>query len=263
MGDVILYHSVKAMSAPEFLRDKATRIADALSFGDTFARAYAAAVIYGEDIAALEGAIVAPSEAGEFALARMAVGDGDGAARWLFAMFGSGGASALSSNDAARLADLTSLLAVLDPISAKAVAEAANVTLAPRVHRPASRTPPLPDQETSARIVESAFDAAIDESQGQAALSALAASTVLGAGDPVGRVVVSQSLRAAGFNELRRRMDFEAVWNQRFQPEATELAPAAPPKAEAPAAAGAAPPQKTESGSAPTPRLKPKRAGEG
>jgi hypothetical protein len=259
MTDVLLYHSVQAMSAPEFLRDKAGRIAQALALGDSFARAYATSALYGEDIVALEGAIVPAAEAARFALARMAVGDGDGAARWLFAMIGSGGANALPEAEQLDLIDLVNLLAVLDPISAKAVAEAANVALDPRSLRSGEAGGAgAADVDVAARVVESAFDAAIDDSPGQAALAALAASAVLGASDPFARVVVSQSLRAAGLNELRRRMDFETVWRTRFAASAPTPAPGAEPGA-SPAAPIPAAATTTREG--PAPRLKPTKSG--
>lgn len=260
MTDVLLYHSVREMSAPEFLRDKAGRIAQALALGDTFARAYATSLLYGEDIVALEGAIVPAKEAARFSLARMSVGDGDGAARWLFAMIGSAGATALPEALLLELIDLTNLLAVLDPISAKAVAEAANLSLDPRsLMADAASGAGGADSDAAARVVESAFDAAIDDSPGQAALAALAASSVIGASDPLGRVIVSQSLRAAGFNELRRRMDFETVWRARFAAAAPPPAPdsAVAPLAPTPAAATQSPTGR------PVPRLKPKTGGAG
>lgn len=255
--DVAMYKSVRAMAGPEFLRDKAGKVAEALAAADTFPRAYAAAVLYSDEIDELEGALIPPAEAGRFALARMALGDGNGAAQWLFSMIGSGSA-ALSPADKATLADLIGLLAILDPISAKAVSEAAMLTSDARPSRSQGGATSA-DGDAAARIVEAAFDAAIDNSAGQAALAALAASVLIGVDDPTGRVIISQSLRAAGFNELRRRMDFEAVWRARFAPAATPApASAAPstaasaspaPDAAAPAAAGD-----------PKPRLKPKRA---
>ncbi len=262
MTDVLIYHSVRAMSAPEFLRDKAALIAEALARADSFPRAYAAALLYGEDITAMEGALLKPEEAGRFALARMAAGDGDGAARWLFSMAGSGSAASLGQDEAMTMVDLVNLLAILDPISAKAVAEAANIALNSRAARAPASEVRAEDQDLVARIVESAFDAAVDESAGQAALAALAAAAVMDPASPLGRVVVSQSLRAAGFNELRRRMDFEAAWRARFRASAAAAAASNP--------AGAAPSQTLPAVSAqpaaerrPTPRLKPKRARQG
>ncbi|MEQ1931099.1 MAG: hypothetical protein ABL957_11320 [Parvularculaceae bacterium] len=261
LADVILYKSVRAMSAPEFLRDKAARLAEALALADTFPRAYAASVLYAEDIAELEGALVSPAEAGRFAVARMALGDGDGAARWLFSMIGAG-VSSLSAADSASLGDLVNLLAILDPISAKAVAEAANIGIETRAVRPQGAVgAPLADSDAAARIIESAFDAAIDDSPGQAALAALASSTLIWANDPTGRVIISQSLRAAGFNELRRRMDFEAVWRGRFALEAAPAPVTRPAPAPVSASPAGAAPALSTGGAAvePKPRVKPKR----
>jgi hypothetical protein len=259
LADVIYYKAVRAMSAPEFLRDKAAKIADALAAATSFPRAYAVAVLYADDLAEIEGVLVAPGEAARFALARMALGDGDGAARWLFSMI-AGGASALTAADAAALADLVNLLAILDPISAKAVAEAAGVAIESRPARGQAAVEATPaDGDAAARIVEAAFDAAIDDSAGQAALAALAASTLIGANDPTGRVIISQSLRAAGFNELRRRMDFESVWRGRFALSAPSAAPA-PEASPAPAASGGPALAPTPAAAGPNPRLKPRRA---
>ncbi|MBI1366141.1 MAG: hypothetical protein GC153_09335 [Alphaproteobacteria bacterium] len=258
MSDVILYQAVQQMTAPEFLRDKAERIAEALTIADSFPRAYAAAVLYSEDIVSLEGAVLPAREAARFAVARMAVGDGDGAARWLFAMLGSGGLKALDQPLAMDVIALTNLLAVLDPISARAVAEAAGVSLDEQ--EGGNGAPPAPgggdDGRAIARIVDAAFDAAIGDVPGQAGLAALAMSDETAPADPVAAAVISQSLRAAGFNELRRRVEFESAWRARF----AAIAPAAPPAP--PAAPGpepAARAQKAEAASGgPTPRLKPK-----
>jgi hypothetical protein len=262
MTDVLVYQAIRTLAAPEFLRDKASRIAAALARADSFPRAYAASLLYAEEITAMEGALLQPNEAGRFALARMAQGDGDGAARWLFSMAGSGSAASLAEDDALDMIDLTNLLAILDPISAKAVAEAAKITLDGRSGRVAGEMGRAEDQDAIARIVESAFDAAVDEAPGQAALAAIAASAVLNPADPLGRVVVSQSLRAAGLNELRRRMDFEAAWRARFAATAPRAAPPAPPGpavvAPQPVSAPAPPADR-----GPVPRLKPKRAGQG
>ena len=81
--DALLYQSVAAMTAPEFIRDKAQRISIALARADSFHRAYALAHLYADEIAALEGVIVSPQEASSFALAAMATGDSVGAGRWL------------------------------------------------------------------------------------------------------------------------------------------------------------------------------------
>ncbi|MHA7873002.1 MAG: hypothetical protein ACX939_11685, partial [Hyphococcus sp.] len=90
LTDALLYQSIAGMSAPEFIRDKAQRIAQALSIADSFYRAYALSLLYADEIAALEGTIIAPDEALRFASASMAAGDSVGAGQWLAAMVGGG-----------------------------------------------------------------------------------------------------------------------------------------------------------------------------
>lgn len=215
--DAVLFQSVKEMTAPEFLRDKAQRIALALSLGDSFHRSYALSVLYADEIAALEGAIVAPSEAAQFAEARMAVSDSVGAGTWLAAMIGPGaGVGALPEGEAMAFVELVNLLAMLDPQTASQIARAANVSLLSGVdpHLAVGRGG---DPVVAAHILEAAFDAALEEKVGQAGLAALAAS---GAGNgPGNTVIVSQSLKAAGMADLQRRFEFEQAWAARFPAE--------------------------------------------
>ena len=216
LTDAILYQSIRQMNAPEFLRDKASRIASALSLADNFPRAYALSVLYADEIGALEGALISPSEAGRFALARMTIGDADGAARWLFAMLGSGAMSSMEEINAMELIELTNLLAVLDPGAAATVAQNAGVAIQPPFTRSLTSSDAPVEPETMARIVDAAFSAAVDDIPGQAALAALAASNAAPGDDRLAQVVIGQSLRAAGLGELRRRMDFEAALRARF-----------------------------------------------
>ena len=212
--DAVLYQSVKEMNAPEFLRDKAQRIALALSLADSFPRAYALSVLYADDIEALEGSIVAPAEAAQFAQARMAVGDSVGAGTWLGAMTGPGvGVGALPENEAMTFVELVNLLALLDPQTASQIARAADVSLLSGAgSRDASDY--RGDPVVAAHILEAAFDAALEEKVGQAGLAALAAS---GAGNgPGDAVIVTQSLKAAGMADLQRRFVFEQAWAARF-----------------------------------------------
>lgn len=253
--DVIAFQAVRQMTAPEFLRDKAARIAEALGAADSFPRTIALSLLYADEIEALEGALLTPREAAAFAAARMAIGDGDGAARWLFAMLGSGGAANLTEDETMEMIELINFLSVLDPISAAAVAEAAGVSIVDPRER---LTPPAGDnlrEPSRMTIVESAFDAAIADIPGQAGLAALAMSGASAFGDPVAEVVIDQSLRAAGLNELRRRVEFEAAWRARYaslEQATSEAAADAPP-------APAAPPADGEDGLAP--RLKPRGSG--
>lgn len=255
MTDVIVFQSVRQMTAPEFLRDKAARIADALSVSDGFARNYALSLLYADEIEAMEGALLSPREAAAFAAARMAIGDGDGAARWLFAMLGSGGTANLAEAEAMEMIELVNNLSVLDPISAAAVAEAANIAVSDKPPFAAEVGADGDADSARIQIIESAFDAAIAGIPGQAALAALAMSGAADFGDPVARVVIDQSLRAAELNDLRRRIGFEAVWRARFET-------AAPDAAEAAIAGGAgeaAGEQEDEGGL--TPRVKPRSSG--
>ena len=104
------------------------------------------------------------------------------------------------------------------------------------------------------RIIETAFDAAIAKIPGQAALAAVAMSGVSAAGEPVSNVVIDQSLRAAGLNHLRKRIEFESAWRARFE----TFAPATPAPSNAEAASSETPPTEEEGL---TPRVKPRRSG--
>lgn len=216
LTDALLYQSIGEMAAPEFLRDKAQRIAMALSLADSFHRAYALSLLYADEIVALEGAIVAPDEASRFALARMAVGDSVGAGQWLSAMLGvNGGVSALPEAQAMAFIDQVNLLSVLDPQTAAQIARVAGVSLLGEsvvAGTPAGHH----DNATTAQIVETAFDAAINGKLGQAGLAALAASAGDGPGNEVIAVVIDQSLRVAGLSQLQRRYAFENAWASRF-----------------------------------------------
>lgn len=216
LTDVLLYQSVQQMQAPEFLRDKAVRIAEALSIADSFERAHAGALLYENDIKSLEGALLGPKQAAQFAEARMLVGDGAGAARWLYAMVGTGGLATMAEPDVMELIELTNFLALLDPVAAASVAETAGIALeAPHVsHGGAAATPE--NYEMLATLIDAAFAAAVDGVPGQAALSALAIAHSAPGDDKIVQVVVGQSLRAAGMADLKRRMDFEAAARRRF-----------------------------------------------
>lgn len=255
MADVIAYQAVRQMTAPEFLRDKAARIAEALTVADSFPRAIALSLLYADEIEALEGALLTPREAAAFAAARMAIGDGDGAARWLFAMLGSGGAASLAESETMEMIELVNFLSVLDPISAAAVAEAASVSIVdPRDRLPADGGDNF-RESSRMTIVESAFDAAIADIPGQAGLAALAMSGASGFGDPVAEVVIDQSLRAAGLNDFRRRVEFEAAWRARY---ASLAAPPPGTVAETPPSLPATPAEEEDG---PVPRLKPRSGG--
>ncbi len=212
MADVAAYQSVASMTAPEFLRDKAALIADAIDAADTMARAYAAAAIYADDIRALQGAIVSPQQAHAFAIARMAVGDAQGAENWLLAMQ-SGGLGGMSDEESLALIEAVSLLALLDGAAARRVGEAANVAVeAPRAMVASAGY----DADDMASIVDAVIDAASERITGQAALSAIAAADAAATGDPVATVIVRRGLEAAGLVDVAGRFAFEQAWSATF-----------------------------------------------
>ncbi len=227
LTDALLYQSVRAMSAPEFIRDKAQRISLALSLGDTFHRAYSLSLLYEHEIASLEGTIVTVDEASHFALARMAVGDSVGAGQWLAAMIGANGAvSALPEVQAKMFIGHVNLLSVLDPQTAAQIARSAGVSvLGIESERPRQNSYVYHDQLAMARIVEAAFDAALEGKQGQAGLAALAASAGNTPSGEIESVIVSQSLRAAGLSVLQRRYAFENTWAATFVEPVAAIAP--------------------------------------
>ncbi|MEM8771680.1 MAG: hypothetical protein AAGD92_08530 [Pseudomonadota bacterium] len=217
LTDALLYKSIETLSAPEFVRDKAQRIALALGLADSFHRAYALSVLYADELEALEGIIVSPEEAGVFASARLAIGDSVGGARWLSAMLGEGeSVSALPETQAMMFIELVNLLAILDPQAASQVARRADVAvLGEDAPMPAGADDLEIDADLRAHILEAAFDAALENKIGQAALAALAASRQE-AVDPAQRVIVSQSLKAAGLEDIERRYRFERAFSRRF-----------------------------------------------
>ncbi|MEM9014952.1 MAG: hypothetical protein AAGB02_07575 [Pseudomonadota bacterium] len=219
MTDVLLYHSVKSMTAPEFLRDKAQRVALALGLADGFSRAYGLSLLYADEIVSLEGAVVSPDESSLFADARMVLGDGPGAGAWLLSALSGDGVSAMSEGRAMAFIDQVNRLAILDPQTATSVARAAGVSLlAPE---PISTgTSARADIGTTETILEAAFDAAIGGKTGQAGLAALAASNNgVDSGVPIGPVndvIVDQSLRVAGLADLQRMHALQTAWAATF-----------------------------------------------
>ncbi len=263
LTDAILYQAVMAMNAPEFLRDKAALIARALAVADSFARAHALSLLYANDTKDLEGALLPGEESRRFAMARMAVGDSQGAGRWLFAMIDGGDMSAMNEADAMAFIELTNLLSVLDPASAAIVADAAGVSIVPPRSAGIGHygSGLVSEGLALARIVDAAFDAAFDDGIGQAALAALAASSTpfMGA-ESVVDVVVRQSLRAAGLEDVRRRMAFELAWMASF-PDRLAHEAALPPAGEEADGESAVQTQTDAEYDGFTPRLKPPRKG--
>jgi len=232
LTDALLYQSIQEMNAPEFIRDKAQRIAAALGVAGSFYRAYALSILYADEINALEGVIISPEEAVRFATARMAIGDSVGAGQWLSAMVGlNQSVSALPEPLAMTFIDRVNLLAVLDPQTAARVARAAGVSLLS--DEPAYKRTEKGHDDTvlMARILEAAFDAAVEGKAGQAGLAALAAANGSAAsGGEIETVVITQSLRAAGMPELSRRHQFEQAWAASFTPPSLETSGAGSPQ---------------------------------
>jgi len=217
--DALLYQSIAAMTAPEFIRDKAQRISLALARADSFHRAYALSHLYAEQIATLEGVIVSPEEASSFALAAMTTGDSVGAGRWLTSMIGANeSVAALPEALGIEFIDRVNLLSVLDPQTAARIARGAGVSLLsnePGMMGTGTRA--HEDPAVTARILEAAFDAVAGEKVGQAGLAALAASSGAAAfGGEVEAVIIEEGLDAAGMPELGRRHQFERALASAF-----------------------------------------------
>lgn len=213
LDDVKIFHAVRQMDAPEFLRDKAALISRALAAADTIVRAHALAVLYAPDIAELEGALIAPQDASQFAISSMAVGQPRAAARWLNMMIG-GGLASLEEKLAMRAIYLINYLWLLDPEAAVPVAATANVEITdPR--SPGGKVIDANDVVT-ARIVTSILDAATDRIEGQAILTAAAAARDDGLQNPLMRAIVDRALKIAQAPDIAGRVRFETAWASAF-----------------------------------------------
>ena len=254
LSDAAVYQSIARTAGPEFVRDNAARIASALIAAPTHARAFAASVVYADEIEAFDGLIVSPAEAGAFAMARMAVGDPDRARNWLTSMLGQG-LSTLDEETALSFIELTNLLAVLDPAAGGALAAAANVSIAaPRGQAEAiARAAPVEDRFALAELVDAAIDAAARGIEGQAALAGLALTRAAYRGDPVAATVAARAFEAGGLTAVVRQRAFEGAWSASFP----ETSGAALGTGEAAGDGEAGPPPSPRDGL--TPSLKPKR----
>ncbi|WDI31728.1 hypothetical protein PUV54_00810 [Hyphococcus flavus] len=218
LSDALLYQAISAMNAPEFIRDKAARVSQALELADSFHRAYSLSLLYADDIEALEGVLVAPTEASSFAMARMAVGDSVGAGRWLLAMIGANeSVAALPEPVGLAFIDRVNLLALLDPQTAAQVARQAGVAILTEDQNFTVEQRAHVDSSVTARILEAAFNAVGEGKVGQAGLAALAASAGKANREgEVERVIISETLKTAGLPELQRRHAFERAWAARL-----------------------------------------------
>jgi hypothetical protein len=259
--DAMLYQSILEMNAPEFIRDKAQRIAFALTRADDFSRAYALAQLYAPEVASLEGVLVSPQEAEQFALVAMASGDSVGAGRWLTAMIGANeSVAALPEAWGVAFIDRVNLLALLDAQTASRIARGAGVSLLADDAGVALGQSGYDNPAVTALILEAAFDAVADGKLGQAGLAALAASSGQGSkGGEIESVIISESLRTAGMPELSRRHRFERAWAASFTHHADEIAqPETVTTGSMEPAATTTTVAQSESGL--TPRLKPSRS---
>ncbi|MEZ5914654.1 MAG: hypothetical protein R3C42_03370 [Parvularculaceae bacterium] len=237
------YQEIRAMAAPEFIRDKAARIAGEIAAASGFEDLFAAAVLYADDIRALEGALMPAGDATQFALARLAVGDALGAERWLMSVAGEISAGA-PEDQTMRFIDMAGILGVLEPSAAQRVAAAANIAPSPPLRSAGAVAGSSADL---AFIVAAAIEAASRGAKGEAALAALAASGEASRGDPVAEAVTEKAFAAAGLDEIARRRAVEAA-----------IVALYPDEARAASETGDAPESSTPSGI--VPRLKPKRS---
>lgn len=220
VADALLYRHIETLSAPEFVRDRAETIAATILRAPSFQRRYAAALAHAPDVTSLEGVLVSTDAAGAFAEARMAVGDGAGAATWLMAMLGRG-LSGLDEGQQLRFIELTNLLAMIDPKSGADVSAAANVSIDPTALVDAAAiNVGADDRQDFAATVDAAFAGALGGSPGQAGLAALVLSDGAYADDPAARVVAGRALDAAGLADVARGLAFERAWRATF-PETT------------------------------------------
>ncbi len=236
------FRAISSMSAPEFLRDKATRVAAEIAAAGDFEGLNATSLLYTDDIRALEGAVVPLGEANAFALARLAVGDAVGAERWLAAAAPSVRQGA-AGEEAMRHIDLIGVLSVLDKAGADRVASAANAAAQkpPVVLPPAAGASP----QNLAQLVGLAISAAREDSPGAATLVAIAASEAAAKGDAIAYATMIESLAVGGLLDVVRRQHVERAIAAMY------------PASAAPAPAVAATPASAPQGV--VPRLKPKR----
>ena len=228
LSDVALFAEIQGMEDPRFVRDRASKIADAIEGAGAFSRSIAAAELYSGAIDDLSGVLVSSAEAQTFALAKMATGESAAAAAWLNVALGDG-LSGQPEEAALQFLERTNLLAVLDPVAGAAVAAAAGVTISP----PRASAAPASAQDSAdrldlSRIVAAAIDAGATGSKGQAALAALALSSDQYAGDPVAEASMNASFRAADMGAVVRRLAFERAWAASFPEPAPVAEPGEP-----------------------------------
>lgn len=229
--DAIVLQAVEAASAPEFLRDKASLIAKVLASGQGFDQLNALSHLYAADIANFEGALIPAEDAASFALARMVVGDGQGAGRWLLGMKGDGEITNLGDDLARDFVHLTSLLRLLDPATAAIVADSAGIsvfeTRTVKFENASQHT--TQDPQLAAKITDTVFDAAMGDVPGQkkigqAALASLALSDSERVGtNPVQTVILRRALDIAGLSDIGLQYEFQSAWQASLPAVSTTL----------------------------------------
>lgn len=235
------FQTIRAMSAPELVRDRAALIADEIKSAEDFRSLIAYSMLYESEIRNAEGVILPARQAAEIALALVANGDAVGAERWL-ASASAEIARGVPDEQLMRYIGIVSAFAVLDRAGADRVAAAANISLEPRENV----TDDGAGSSGLAPVVAAAISAAQKNAAGESALAALAASDAAANGDPVAEAIVAPSFIAAGLANIVRRRAVERAVRGLF-----------------PDAAMSAPTETTTPASAPdamSPRLKPKRS---
>lgn len=235
------FQTIRAMSAPELVRDRAALVADEIGSAGDFRTLIAQSMLYEREIKGAEGVIIPARQAAEISLALITLGDAVGAERWL----ASASAEILRGvpdEQLMRYIGVVSAFSALDPAGAGRIAAAANISLDPQEDATdgGAVSPAL------APVVAAAISAAQRNAPGQSALAALAASDAAARGDPVAEAIVGPSFAAAGLGDIARRRAVEKAVRGMF-PET-----AAPAQVESPAPAPAP--------DARSPRLKPKRS---
>lgn len=236
------YRDIRAMSAPELLRDRTSVVATEIENATDFETLIAYSALYADDIRDAEGVLLPGDEAQSLALALLALGDAVGAERWLSAV-ATEIARGVPDEQAMKFIELVGVLGELEPAGAQRVAAAANVSLTPPRLEQANAAAP---SANLAPIVAAAIDAARRAAAGEAALAALAASDAAARGDPIAEAMMAPALRAAGLSDIARRRAVEAA--------IAAFRPGAPALGEALATTPAAAPEGLK------PRLKPKRS---
>jgi hypothetical protein len=235
------FQTIRAMNAPELVRDRAVLIADEIKSAGDFKSLVAYSMLYENEIRSSEGVILPAKQAAEISLALVTLGDAVGAERWL-ASASAEIARGVPDEQLLRYIGIASAFSALDLAGADRVAAAANVSLEPRENAADGAAV----SSSLAPVVAAAISAAQNSAAGESALAALAASDAASKGDPVAEAIVARSFSAAGLGDVVRRRAVERAVRGLFPEEGTPAQTETPTPASAPDAM--------------SPRLKPKRS---